>query len=114
MTDTKPTKEEEKKKESSSQAQMTHLFSYQGPRGQEIRLHDAEFLDKHYFDFRFYEKGNRGMFPKERGIRLGFREVEFLQDAVARWKAFHKESGESGSSGQAEKVFPVTGGESGG
>jgi len=114
MTDTKQAKEEEKKKRDFAQARMTHLFSYQGPRGQEIRLHDAEFLGRHYFDFRFYEKGNRGIFPKERGIRLGLREVEFLQDAVARWKAFHKELEERGSFGQPEKASPVTGSESGG
>lgn len=114
MADTNQTKEEAKKKESVAQARMTHLFSYQGPQGQEIRLHDAEFLSKHYFDFRFYEKGNRGMFPKERGIRLGLREVEFLQDAVARWKAFHKDLEERGSCGQPEKASPVRGGESGG
>lgn len=114
MAETKENKQAEKKKEDFVQARMTHLFSYAGPKGQEIRLHDAEFLDKHYLDFRFYEKGNRGMFPKERGIRLGLREVEFLQDAVARWKAFHKELEERGSSGQPEKASPVRDGESGG
>ncbi len=90
MEETQQPKEEVKGKENFSQAQMTHLVSYEAQRDQEIRLHDAEFRGRHYFDFRFYEKRTRGMVPTPRGIRLGLQAVEHLEDAISRWKSFIK------------------------
>lgn len=86
----KQTKEEEKRKGNPGEARMTHLISYQASRGQEIRLHDAEFRGEHYFDFRFYDKGNQGMVPTKRGIRLGLLDVGRLRDSISRWRSFYK------------------------
>jgi hypothetical protein len=88
MTDSVEAKRKEKKREMLSEAKMTYLLSYETPRGQEIRVHDAEFRGQHYFDFRFYEKGTQGSVPTRRGIRLGLRDVGHLEDAVSKWRSF--------------------------
>ena len=88
MTDRTHAPERGLKNDGSNEAKMTHLVSYEGPRGQEIRLSNAEFRGEHYLDFRFYEKRSRGAVPTKRGIRLGLRSIEYLEDAISRWKAF--------------------------
>ena len=71
---------------------MTHLMTYSGPSGSEYRLHDAEFKGKHYFDFRKYDPRTRGGVPTRGGIRLNPRLLEFLEDAMMRWRRFYKQT----------------------
>ena len=95
MTETKSKEKEVQSKERKDEAVMTRLMTYQGPRDQEIRLHNAEFRGKHYFDFRFYEKGSGGDIPTRRGVRLAATSVGHLEDAISRWKSFIKEGQKS-------------------
>lgn len=71
---------------------MTHLMTYSGPNGSEYRLHDAEYEGKHYFDFRKYDQRTRGGMPTRGGIRLNPRLLEFLEDAMMRWRRFYKQT----------------------
>lgn len=113
MPETKQAKPKEKSKDVPGEARMSHLLSYEGSRGQEIRLHDAEFRSEHYFDFRFYDKGSEGMIPTKRGIRLSLRDVGYLEDAIPRWKEYLKglkqeESGETSESISSKKGRSAT------
>lgn len=71
---------------------MTHLMSYSAPNGSEYRLHDAEYKGKHYFDFRRYDPRSRGGVPTQGGLRLNPRTLEFLEDAMMRWRRFYKQT----------------------
>ena len=71
---------------------MTHLMTYSGPNGFEYRLHDAEYKGKHYFDFRKYDPRTRGGVPTRGGLRLNPRLLEFLEDAMMRWRRFYKQT----------------------
>ena len=70
---------------------MTHLMTYSGPNGSEYRLHDAEYQGKHYFDFRKYIQQTRGGMPTPAGVRLNPKLLEFLEDAMMRWRRFYKQ-----------------------
>lgn len=70
---------------------MTHLMSYAGPNGTEYQLRDAEFKGKHYFDFRKFDPLKRGDKPMPMGIRLSPKGLEFLEDAMAKWRRFYKQ-----------------------
>jgi len=71
---------------------MTHLMTYSAPTGSQYRLHDAEYKGKHYFDFRRYDPRTRGGVPTQGGLRLNPRTLEFLEDAMMRWRRFYKQS----------------------
>ncbi len=70
---------------------MTHLMTYAGPNGTEFQLRDAEYQGKHYFDFRKFDPLRRGDKPLPTGIRLSPKGLEFLEDAMAQWRRFHKQ-----------------------
>ena len=91
MTETKQKESKAQSREGKEEAKMTHLMSYQGPRDQEIRLHNAEFRGKHYLDFRFYDKKSGRDIPTKRGVRLDSVSVGHLEDAILKWKSFVEE-----------------------
>ena len=91
MTEPKKITKELRKTGTSDEALMTYIGSYMAPREQEIRLHDAEFRGKHYFDFRFYDKRSDGGIPTKRGVRLDVTSVGHLVDAISSWQAFLQE-----------------------
>lgn len=69
---------------------MTHLMTYRIPGGREYQLHDAEYNGRHYFDFRKYDQKAVGTIPTKSGFRANFKELEFLTDAVMRWRRYHR------------------------
>lgn len=93
------------RRDNATEAKMTHLLSYKGPRGQEARLHDAEFRGEHYFDFRFYEGGKEGVVPTRRGIRIGAKFVEHLEEAITRWKEFVRQVKDTETEGSLKTAF---------
>jgi len=70
---------------------MTHLMTYRTPGGKEFRLHDAEYKGKHYFDYRKYDQRTRGASPTKSGLRAGPKDLEFLEDAMMRWRRYYKQ-----------------------
>ena len=71
---------------------MTHLLTYAGPNGTEYQLRDAEFQGMHYFDFRKFDPLRRGDKPAPTGIRLSPKGLGLLEDAMAKWRRYYKET----------------------
>ncbi|GEM_PF-6634939 len=77
-------------KESQTETKMTHLMTYQGPRGDEMQLNDAEFRGEHYFDYRRYTQLARGKTPTPKGLRLSRTGVGHLKDAISQWEKYYE------------------------